>query len=150
VDDRSVTDDIYAQRIDQEGNSAWTSNGLPVCQAAGTQSNIASVSDGTGGAIISWWDQRSGYKDEDGDGYSDGTQDTESYVRPEDYYTADELVAIAGDCDYSDSYEHPCQAWYSDLDDDGYSDCDDHDEESYPGNGCGKAMPWIQLLLTDD
>jgi hypothetical protein len=32
-DNRTATNDIYAQRIDADGASQWTNNGVPVCNA---------------------------------------------------------------------------------------------------------------------
>jgi len=51
--------DIMAQRIDASGNVLWTSNGAPVCTATSLQNTPQLVSDGAGGAIISWEDWRS-------------------------------------------------------------------------------------------
>lgn len=51
--------DIYAQRIDAFGNALWTPGGIPVCNAAGRQWVPSAVSDGAGGAIIAWEDERS-------------------------------------------------------------------------------------------
>ena len=62
------------------------------------------------------------YQDADVDGYSDGTLNTISCVRPTSYYTASELVSVSGDCNDSDPAEHPGQVWYQDADVDGYSD----------------------------
>jgi hypothetical protein len=50
--------DIYAQRIDRNGNRLWTDNGVPICAASGTQMYPRIVSDGAGGAFLSWWDLR--------------------------------------------------------------------------------------------
>jgi hypothetical protein len=50
--------DIMAQRIDASGNVLWTSNGAPVCTATSLQNTPQLVSDGAGGAIISWEDWR--------------------------------------------------------------------------------------------
>lgn len=52
---------IYAQKIDGYGNARWTSNGTPV-YANGFLSYLAPeiASDGTGGAIVVWGDNRSG------------------------------------------------------------------------------------------
>ena len=60
-DDRNAaTDmDIYAQRIDSNGNAQWISNGIPICTADQSQSSPKLVSDGIGGAIITWQDSRS-------------------------------------------------------------------------------------------
>lgn len=52
--------DIYALRVSSEGNVAagWPVNGLVVCNAAGAQSTPRLVSDGAGGAIVTWYDLR--------------------------------------------------------------------------------------------
>ncbi len=52
--------DIYAQRINASGAVQWTANGVALCVATGEQLFPAIVSDGTGGAIITWQDLRSG------------------------------------------------------------------------------------------
>ncbi len=58
-DKRNGSDyDIYAQRIDASGNIKWTLNGIPVCNAARDQVEPEVVSDGSGGAIITWTDER--------------------------------------------------------------------------------------------
>jgi len=58
-DDRSGQKDIYGQRINSAGNIQWAPNGSVVCSSNGTQYRAQIVSDGTGGAIITWWDYRS-------------------------------------------------------------------------------------------
>jgi len=50
--------DIYAQRIDADGNLLWGANGVAVCTATGQQYEADLVSDGTGGAIFTWADGR--------------------------------------------------------------------------------------------
>jgi hypothetical protein len=57
------TYDIYAQRVDAYGTVQWTVNGVPICTAAGHQVDHQITSDGTGGAIITWADRRSGNYD---------------------------------------------------------------------------------------
>jgi hypothetical protein len=52
--------DTYAQRVSTQGLLRWTSGGVAVCSTAGTQDWLGMVSDGAGGAILSWRDQRSG------------------------------------------------------------------------------------------
>ena len=54
--------DIYAQRVLSTGavDSAWPANGLGVCTAAFAQVVPAAVSDGGGGIIIAWEDNRNG------------------------------------------------------------------------------------------
>ncbi len=58
-----TTFDIYAQRINASGVVQWTSNGFPISTAANDQQSPTIVSDGTGGAIITWYDSRSGTAD---------------------------------------------------------------------------------------
>lgn len=56
--------DLYAQRLDGSGTRLWTTpdaNGVPVCTAAGDQTDPVMVPDGTNvpnGAIIAWNDHR--------------------------------------------------------------------------------------------
>ena len=49
---------IYAQRIDSFGRPLWTANGIPVVTYDSYQYNPQIVSDGQGGAIVVWDDQR--------------------------------------------------------------------------------------------
>jgi hypothetical protein len=51
---------IYAQRIDANGNTQWTANGVAIVTATGRQANPRMDDDGAGGAIITWLDYRSG------------------------------------------------------------------------------------------
>jgi hypothetical protein len=44
-------------------HALWIPNGVPVCTAAGDQSNSRAASDNAGGAIIVWADSRSGNQD---------------------------------------------------------------------------------------
>ena len=59
-DGRTDAGDIYAQRIDSAGVIQWTTNGVPICNATGPQMWPNIISDGAGGAIITWQDQRNG------------------------------------------------------------------------------------------
>jgi hypothetical protein len=52
--------DIYAQYMDSDGNPVWTADGIAVCTANGDQWKPKIVTDGAGGAIITWEDYRSG------------------------------------------------------------------------------------------
>jgi hypothetical protein len=52
--------DIYAQRINAAGVAQWTANGIAVCTAANDQYAHQIISDGAGGAIITWYDYRNG------------------------------------------------------------------------------------------
>jgi hypothetical protein len=62
-DNRSGTGDIYAQRIDASGVPKWTTDGVAICVAASFQYTPTIVADGAGGAIITWYDLRSGNSD---------------------------------------------------------------------------------------
>lgn len=57
-DFRSGTGDIYAQRVNDTGIPQWTANGIPICATSGDQLYPQLVTDGTGGAIMSWIDSR--------------------------------------------------------------------------------------------
>jgi len=59
LDDRNGNDDIYAQRISAGGGVQWTANGVAICTAANDKTHMAVISDGSGGAIITWSDYRS-------------------------------------------------------------------------------------------
>lgn len=50
--------DVYAQRVDSTGTTQWTTDGVAVCTAAGRQITPRMVTDGAGGAVIVWEDQR--------------------------------------------------------------------------------------------
>jgi len=56
-----TTWDIYAQRVDSAGHFVWQSQGVPVFSLANWNSTYpAMISDGKGGAIIAWEDDRDG------------------------------------------------------------------------------------------
>jgi hypothetical protein len=58
-DNRFATNsDIYAQKLDGTGVAQWSNNGVAVCSASYTQYNPGIISDGAGGAMISWEDNR--------------------------------------------------------------------------------------------
>ncbi|TFG16906.1 MAG: hypothetical protein EU533_08655, partial [Promethearchaeota archaeon] len=53
--DEGVFDgDIYAQRVDLNGNTLWTDNGTVICNSTGEQRYPKLCSDGNNGAIITW------------------------------------------------------------------------------------------------
>ena len=69
-DYRTGSPDIYAQRIDSVGNRLWEKgpgsgdyNGIPISMSTGNQLDPMIVSDDSGGAIITWWDERSNNSD---------------------------------------------------------------------------------------
>jgi hypothetical protein len=60
-DYRSATSyDIYAQRIDGDGNLLWGAGGVAICTMLYDQDNHSMMPDGAGGAIITWRDIRNG------------------------------------------------------------------------------------------
>ena len=61
-DDRNGLD-IYAQKISSSGARAWAADGMPVCTATASQTNVDLTTDGAGGAIIAWQDLRGGNSD---------------------------------------------------------------------------------------
>ncbi len=50
--------DFYAQRLNASCVPQWTANGVVVTAAAGERDNARMVTDGAGGAIITWHDMR--------------------------------------------------------------------------------------------
>jgi hypothetical protein len=63
TDFRSGEGDIYAQKVTSSGTFQWTGlAGLQICTAPDDQFDPKVVPDGSGGAIISWMDQRDGHQ----------------------------------------------------------------------------------------
>jgi hypothetical protein len=62
-DGRGSSTDVYAQRVNTSGAVQWPANGLVLCTETGSQENPILVSDGVGGAIVSWQDSRGGSYD---------------------------------------------------------------------------------------
>jgi predicted lipoprotein with Yx(FWY)xxD motif len=60
LDERRGEGDIYAQRISGLGSAVWTADGIAVCTSPGEQFNPAVISGAARGAIIAWYDYRSG------------------------------------------------------------------------------------------
>ncbi|WP_275423317.1 S8 family serine peptidase [Geomonas subterranea] len=52
--------DIYAQRLDPQGNAVWQANGVPVSTGRYSQISPAVAADGDGGAFFAWMDGGSG------------------------------------------------------------------------------------------
>ena len=50
--------DLYAQRVDLNGDIQWLVNGIPICIAEGDKLNPRIITDGAGTCIISWQDDR--------------------------------------------------------------------------------------------
>ncbi len=62
-DYRSGNTDIYAGRVDASGVVQWTADGIVICAAVYDQMNPQLIADGSGGAIVTWRDNRSGNSD---------------------------------------------------------------------------------------
>jgi hypothetical protein len=56
--------DISAQRIDDSGSALWPNGGVPVAIAAGYQVNPKAASDGAGGLVMAWQDERVSFLDD--------------------------------------------------------------------------------------
>lgn len=54
IDSRSGNYDIYVQRVNASGAVQWAANGIAICTATGDQYSPRIVSDGAGGAIVTW------------------------------------------------------------------------------------------------
>lgn len=55
--------DLYAQYLAADGALQWLENGLPICTLTNAQQQPTAISDGQGGVIITWWDERDLYSD---------------------------------------------------------------------------------------
>ena len=58
-----INDQFYAQRIAPDSSKMWHEDGVPVCTATGIQKHASIVSDGSGGFIAVWRDERDVYSD---------------------------------------------------------------------------------------
>jgi hypothetical protein len=57
-DGRSGGVNIWAQRVDTDGNMMWPDNGIIICSAPNDQGQLDMISDGNNSAIIVWQDNR--------------------------------------------------------------------------------------------
>jgi len=57
-DSRSGSYDLYAQRISADGVALWAANGVALCTATNDQFYPSIASDGLGGAVVAWHDER--------------------------------------------------------------------------------------------
>ncbi len=57
-DDRSGVGQIYCQKLDGDGKALWAVNGIPVCPTVWWQNKPRATTDGAGGVIIAWEDNR--------------------------------------------------------------------------------------------
>ncbi len=58
-ENRGISNDIYAQKLNSSGAPEWGANGTAICDQALPQSQPILCADGFGGAIIAWTDYRS-------------------------------------------------------------------------------------------
>lgn len=54
---------LYAQRINANGDALWAADGIPVCDLQVNQQQPDCVADGKGGFIVTWWDERDIFAD---------------------------------------------------------------------------------------
>ncbi len=59
IDGRTAYADVYVQRVDEDGNDLWTTNGVMVCDAIKQQTTPELLADGVGGCFVVWADERS-------------------------------------------------------------------------------------------
>lgn len=62
-DGRNGYQDIYAQRVDGNGNPLWQKEGIPVCVHSAIKTDMRAISDETGNTIVVWEDWRNGNQD---------------------------------------------------------------------------------------
>src|SRR3989304_7077001 len=62
-DFRRTYADIYAQRVDGSGKTAWERSGIALCNAPGHESFPVITGNGAEGAIVAWVDTRNGNND---------------------------------------------------------------------------------------
>lgn len=59
VDFRHEVDgDVYAQKLDSQGNLLWDEEGVPLCVVPGIQISLNIINNGAGGAYVIWHDHR--------------------------------------------------------------------------------------------
>jgi hypothetical protein len=105
--------DIYARRVNSNGAVLWSEEGVAICTADGPQAHVQITSDGAGGAIIIWEDQRvfsDIYSQRVGaDGTPVWTENGVAICTALDYQSVPQITsdggggAIATWCDYRDS-----------------------------------------------
>ena len=58
-----TTAQLYAQHITADGKTIWTKDGIPINEVTANQQQHNCVSDGKGGFIVTWWDDRDIFAD---------------------------------------------------------------------------------------
>src|SRR5439155_8179512 len=64
MDSRSGTARLFAERIGPGGTRLWAPQGVPVCDATGSQVGYDVLSDGAAGVFVAWMDTRRGLVDD--------------------------------------------------------------------------------------
>ena len=64
-DERDGHQDLYARRVDADGNVLWAAGGVPVCTDSSDQNGHQVIADGEGGAIVIWFNTRTSGMDHD-------------------------------------------------------------------------------------
>jgi hypothetical protein len=162
-DTRNGNDDIYGQRIDPAGVMLWTAGGVTVCAASGHQNRPRLLSDGSGGAIVTWFDKRSDSGDVyaqkvDAGGAVQWTLDGVAMCTAANRQNRPVIVSDnAGGAiivweDYRDGSQHDVYAQRVDAsgnvlwDTDGVAVCTAPNSQTYPGgvadNAGGAVIAW--------
>jgi hypothetical protein len=63
TDYRGFWVDIYAQRLTASGTPLWSANGVTICPTHLPRRDPELIADGSGGAIVTWHDERDGWAD---------------------------------------------------------------------------------------
>src|SRR5512143_907487 len=63
IDNRGTYPQVCAQRVGLAGTVMWGADGVLLTSATGDKAGIKGVPDGAGGAILTWYDNRSGFYD---------------------------------------------------------------------------------------
>ena len=58
-----TTAQLYAQHLTAQGDALWEKNGIPVCELQVNQQQPDCIPDGSGGFIVTWWDERDIFAD---------------------------------------------------------------------------------------
>ena len=54
---------LYAQHLTADGTTSWQKDGVPICELPVNQQQHDCISDGEGGFIVVWWDDRDVFAD---------------------------------------------------------------------------------------
>ena len=54
---------LYAQHLTAKGDALWEKDGIPICKLRVNQQQPDCIPDGSGGFIVTWWDERNIFAD---------------------------------------------------------------------------------------